>query len=500
MPNKTDLDGARILVVDDQPANLDLLCELLERRGCDVMLAPTGAAALRIAPRANPDLILLDVVMPELDGLQTCKRLKQESQTAAIPVIFITGRDSSEDIIAGFEAGGVDYVVKPFREEEVVARAEAQVRLNRLTAELAASNRTLAQKNEELAREISERKALRGQLNVISQREAERWGLDGFVGESPTLQGIFTDIQLMRENPATSVLITGERGTGKEVIARAIHFGGVQSEGPFVPVNCGAIPGELVESALFGHVRGAFTGASEDRPGYFEIANRGTLFLDEIGDMPLQLQGKLLRVLEDGAVWPVGAKEGKQVAVRVLAATNADLSSRIDSGGFRQDLYYRLARFTVVAPPLRERKEDIPLLARHFLRLFAAEMGRETATLTPTAEQRLGDYDFPGNVRELKNIVERALIESGGEEITLDHLHFAAAPAANKAGIPAALTEDLALDPNLLDLDLAVQQAEQAVVKRAIATCNGNVSQAARLLGTSRNRIYRILGTENPEA
>ena len=295
---------------------------------------------------------------------------------------------------------------------------------------------------------------------------------------------------------ATGVLITGESGTGKELIARAIHFGGARKEAPFVPVNCHAMPAELVESMLFGHVRGAFTGAVADRAGYFEAADGGTLFLDEIGDMPPELQGKLLRVLEDGEVWRVGARAGKRVDVRVLAATNANLQRKIQDGAFRQDLYFRLARFTVTAPPLRERREDIPLLARHFLKLFAAEMGREAPALSPEAAERLGGYDYPGNVRELKNLIERALIESGGTEIRPRHLHFvsgdkteAVSTSAGTSGMP-----DLPMD-----LGEAARRAEMWVVQRAMDKAGGNLSEAARLLGTSRNKVYRIINQQRGE-
>jgi DNA-binding NtrC family response regulator len=397
--------------VDDQPANLDVLCALLEAEGYEISLAPNGELALKIATQATapPDLILLDVMMPGMDEYEVCRRLKAEARTRSIPVIFITARDLTEGVLEGFRAGGVDYIAKPFRDQEVLVRVSTHLSLSRMARELAI-------RNVELEREIAQRQRLRGQLSLISQREVERWGLEGLVGQSPTIRKIFAEIRLMQENAGTSVLITGESGTGKELIARAIHFGSARAEGPFVPVNCAAIPAALVESALFGHVKGAFTGADTDRAGYFELAHEGTLFLDEIGDMPLELQGKLLRVLEDRQLWRVGAKESKTVEVRVLAATNADLQQRIKTGVFRQDLYFRLARFTVEAPPLRERREDIPLLAGHFLKLFAGEMGREAPQLSATALELLSAYRFPGNVRELKNIIERTLIESSGDK------------------------------------------------------------------------------------
>ena len=309
--------GARVLTVDDNPTNLKVLLQMLEAAGNSVLVATNGADALKIAAQALPDLILLDVVMPGMDGYEVCRRLKEDGATESIPVVFLTARDQKEDIIAGFRAGRVDYITKPFQAEEVLARVATHVRLRHLTEELREKNAALVAKNSQLERAMTQRRVLKGQLSMISQREAEKWGLPGFIGQSPTMQRIFREIQLMQENPTTSVLITGESGTGKELIARAIHFGGERKEGPFVPVNCAAIPAGLVESALFGHARGAFTGADEDRAGYFEMANGGTLFLDEIADTPLELQSKLLRVLEGGQVWSVGAAEEKQVDVRV---------------------------------------------------------------------------------------------------------------------------------------------------------------------------------------
>jgi DNA-binding NtrC family response regulator len=282
------------------------------------------------------------------------------------------------------------------------------------------------------------------------------------------------------------VLITGESGTGKELIARALHFGSPRRSGPFVALNCAALPRELVESLLFGHARGAFTGADADRAGYFEMAHEGTLFLDEIGEMPVELQAKLLRVLEDGEVTRLGERHARRVDARVVAATNQDLLRRTAEGRFRQDLYYRLARFTVVAPPLRERPEDIPLLAAHFLRRFAAEMGRESPALSPEAQTVLQAHPYPGNVRELKNALERALIECRGDEVRPEHIHLAAEydPAAGGAGSAAALP---------LDLEAAVELTEQTLVRRALDRTGGNIAEAARLLGTNRNRVYRIL-------
>ena len=371
-------------------------------------------------------------------------------------------------------------------------RVRTHLRVNRLTREVETKNEELVQKNHELEEEIAQRKALKGQLSMISERETEHWGLEGFVGKSSTIQRIFKEIRLMQENVATSVLIAGESGTGKELIARAIHFGSARASGPFVPVNCAAIPAELFESQLFGHVRGAFTGANEDRTGFFQMAHEGTLFLDEMGEMPLDMQSKLLRVLEDGEIWRVGAREGKKVDVRVVAATNVDLQEQIQNGAFRQDLYFRLARYPVTAPPLRERKEDIPLLAQHFLQLFAVEMGREAPDLNPEVLEVLTAYDFPGNVREMKNIIERALIESSGGEIRPYHLYFLPEVAPEEIAAPSTPPANNSAP----DVPLNMEEAELWLIKRGIAQASGNISKAARLLGINRNRIYRALAQE----
>ena len=299
------------------------------------------------------------------------------------------------------------------------------------------------------------------------------------MGQSKTIRKILQDVQRLHNFGATSVLMTGESGTGKELIARGIHYGGPRAEAPFVPVNCVAIPEDLAESMFFGHVKGSFTGATGDRKGYFELAHGGTLFLDEIGDMPLILQAKLLRVLEDGIVTPVGSANGKAVDVRILAATNVDLHAKIAAGAFRQDLYFRLARFTVLTPPLRERRDDVALLAAHFLNLFATEMGIKTPGLSAPALAALESYHFPGNVRELKNVIERSLIESGGGEIQRQHLHLM--PKAGDAGAPAKQNKAAAV----ADLPLNLEEAENLLIQRALAQTNGNIAEAARLLGDS---------------
>ena len=504
--------GEQVLIVDDTPANLGVLTHLLEPQGYRVLAAPSGEIALRVAARARPDLILLDVMMPGLDGYETCRRLKASPETAHIPVLFISARDEIDSLIKGFHAGGVDYMIKPFQAEEVLARIQNHLQISRLARELARKNQDLEQRtaelthaNEKLQAEMGERQraedALQvagAQLTTLSDREAERWGIAGFVGKSRTLHRILQDIRRVQNFGSVNVLISGESGTGKELVARASHFGSSRSGGPFIPVNCVAIPEELAESMLFGHVRGAFTGATMDRKGYFELAHGGTLFLDEIGDMPVTLQAKLLRVLEDGCVTPLGASKERRVDVRVVAATNADLQARIQAGAFRQDLFFRLAQFPVHAPPLREHREDLPLLADHFLRLFATEMGLPIPTMEPEVLEALAAHDFPGNVRELKNVIERSLIESGGGAVGLEHLHLG--PAIG-AGVPAAAPASAAAatSNHAEALPLNLEAAETVLIRRALAETGGNIAEAARRLGVNRTRIYRKLG-EAPSA
>jgi len=414
----------RLLIVDDVPANLKLLRDALEPEGYKILGAPNGETALRIAIGALPDIILLDVVMPDMNGYEVCRRLKENEATRHIPVLFVTVKEEKESLVEGFQVGGVDYITKPFEKEEVLARVETHLKISRLTQEL-------LQKNQALQQEITRREQAEDSLqkadehlSILSQQEADRWGIGGFIGKSKTIGRIVEDVRRLQSAGTTSVLITGESGTGKELVARAIHFGGTRANGPFIPVNCSAIPGELAESSFFGHVRGAFTGAHRERKGTFELADGGTLFLDEIGDMPLSLQPKLLRVIEDGCVMPVGGTLEKHVDVRILAASNQDLQEKMAKGAFREDLYFRLARFSVTVTPLRERKEDIPLLIEHFLKIFSEEIGIEQPTLTKEAFMALEAYPFPGNVRELKNIIEHALIQNGSPVIRPQHLHF----------------------------------------------------------------------------
>ncbi len=462
MTNSNTLENITVLVVDDKPDNLDVLIAHLNQRGFSISVALNGEDALGLTKEFLPDIIILDILMPGIDGFETCRRLKKDKNTKDIPVIFMTALSETVDKIKGFEAGGVDYITKPFQHKEVLARINTHITLRnqqtqlekqntdliKLNTKLTKLNAELTKLNEQLKQEIAQREEAENalqladaKLSVITEQEAERWGISGFIGNSQTIITILDNIRRLQSVEKTSVLILGESGTGKELIARAIHFGSPRAKEPFIPVNCSAIPDELAESVFFGHVRGAFTGAVTDRKGHFELANGGTLFLDEIADMPKRLQAKLLRTLEDGTLMPVGGSQEKKVDVRIIAATNAELQSKIAAGEFRDDLYFRLASYIVQVPSLRERKEDIPLLVDHLSSRLAAEMGRPKAKLTSQALATLENYHFPGNIRELKNLIEHAMISSGGAPIQPQHFHFI--ESARAASTPVTTTRQL---------------------------------------------------------
>jgi len=477
----------RILIVDDHPTNLQLLRDTLETEDYTIAIASDGEMALKLVQRNLPELIILDIVMPGLDGYEVCRRLKQNPATREIPVIFLTVRDDADSLVKAFQVGGVDYITKPFEKTEVRARVKTHLKLYRLMKQLDEKNHELQQQtvalmaaNRKLECEIArsqrlenERETAREQVKLLSRQQAQHWGVERIIGQSDAVLKVLANVRRLQRVDKMSVLISGESGTGKELVARAIHFGGTRADGPFVPVNCSAIPRELAESELFGHVKGAFTGASRDRKGYFELANGGTLFLDEIGEMPLPLQVKLLRVLESGFVRPVGESREKAIDARVIAATNSELQNRIASNEFRRDLYFRIARFTVAVPPLKERQEDIPLLIDHFLALLSSEMGLPVTHLSPEALETLSAYPFPGNVRELKNIIEYALIQSDGACIEKKHLNLIG------ENLSATVASSAPLPP----------EGEALMIKGALLEANGDVEAATQRLGLSTNDI-----------
>jgi DNA-binding NtrC family response regulator len=430
-----------ILVVDDTPASLRLLIELLTRHGYRVRPASNGALALKSVAAKTPDLVLLDISMPGMDGYEVCRRLKDDEKSRRIPVIFISAFGDTRQKVTGFEAGGIDYITKPFEAEEVLARVRTHLRLRQVeealrnaqntlehrvqerTAELQASNQALRESEEKARRAFEEIGALKSQLELnnayLQEEVVEAKAFGGLVGQSPALHDIVKQIDLVAPTEA-SVLVSGESGTGKEVVAREIHNRSLRKDRPLVRVNCASIPKDLFESEFFGHTRGAFTGAIKDRAGRFEAAEGGTIFLDEIGEVPLDLQSKLLRVLQEKSYERVGEDRTRQADVRVIAATNRNLEQAVAAGRFREDLYYRLNVFPIHVPPLRERIEDVPFLAKHFIETSVRELGCPRPRLTRAAIARLQSYHWPGNIRELRNVIERAIIISRGGVLDFD--------------------------------------------------------------------------------
>jgi DNA-binding NtrC family response regulator len=414
--------NASILIVEETPESSHTFTKHLKNVGLDVTLAQSGEQALQVIEKWVPDIILLDIRLPGIDGFETCRRLKQHEITRYVPIFLMAAMTQSVDKIKGLTVGSLGYISKPFQYEQVLMHINICISLFR-------QQKTLLQENEQLRQEIKRLKATENARSITEakaayQPKAEPCDISSLIGQSQAIIEIKTDIRRLQKVDKTSVLIDGECGTGKELVARAIHFKSGRAKEPFIAVNCSAIPHELAESHLFGHVRGAFTGALNNRKGYFEQAEGGTLFLDELGEMQISLQAKLLRALEENMIMPVGGERLKPINIRVLAATNANLLAKIKAGTFRKDLYFRLVCCNITLPPLRTRKEDIALLADHFLMELAAEKGETKKELSQRALTALESYDYPGNVRELKNILERAVIYCDHDSVQLQHLRF----------------------------------------------------------------------------
>ena len=440
-------DGATVLVVDDEPLNVDLVEQELGAAGYKTVSAASGEQAVIVATKSRPDLILLDVMMPGMDGYAVCQSLKQAEATRDIPVVFLTALTDTFEKVRAFKLGAVDYVTKPFQPEELLARVGTHLALRREIEAHRKSRATIQRLVDEMRHDM--------------------------VGDSPAVQRLRGEIAQVGPTDST-VLIQGETGTGKELVARAIHEASRRRERALVTVNCAALPRELVESELFGHEKGAFTGATQQRRGRFELADGGTLFLDEVGELPLEAQAKLLRVLQSGEFDRVGGTRALHADVRVIAATNRDLQAQVAAGRFRSDLYYRLNVFPVAVPPLRERRGDIPGLAQHFAAKASRKLGKPLRDLSGTFLERAGAYDWPGNIRELENMVERALILADGEL-----LFPAAAPAAGDA-------------ENLEDVE---RSHIRSVLERTRWVIEGDKG-AARILGlnpsTLRGRLRKL--------
>ena len=439
----------RILIVEDEEKLRRVLELQLTSCGFDVDKAANAEEGLKLADRA--DLILTDLRLPGFDGLELLSRIRlQDTHT---PVIVMTAYGTVETAVEAMKAGANDFLLKPFSLDHLMA----------------------------VVAKALEMRALRDENRELREALGHRYEFDNIVGRSAPMQDIFATVERVAPTRAT-VLICGESGVGKDIIARAIHFHSPRRDRPLVKINCTAIPENLMESELFGYEKGAFTGATGSKPGKFEQADTGTVFLDEIGDVPASVQVKLLRVLQEREFERLGSNVTRHIDVRVVAATNQDLRAALEQGTFREDLYYRLNVVPVNIPPLRERKEDIPFLALHFVRKLGRDCGSRVESITDAAMARLLAYHWPGNVRELENVIERSLVMCAGTVLDAEDVKLDIAPRARNHGTPNFLPDGMTLD-----------EYEQEVIREALRRAGGNKSQAARLLGLTRNALrYRL--------
>ena len=458
-----------LLVVDDQTSMRELLGILFEREGYTVSAASSAEEAIALLKSLPIDLVLTDMNMPGMSGLELVRLVRSGviPQHRDLPMVMVTAYGTTQSAIQAMKEGASDYVLKPFDNDEL-----------RIVVRKALGHQALVQENESL-------------------KAALKQGFGEIIGTSAAMQAVYSMVRRIQDSQI-SCLVRGESGTGKELVARAIHDGSPRAGGPFVAVNCGAIPEGLIESELFGHRRGAFTGALRDRVGYFAAANQGTLFLDEIGEMPLSAQVKLLRVLQERKVTQVGDTQAQDIDVRIIAATNRDLEEEIQAGRFREDLYYRLNVVPIELPPLRERRGDIGLLAEHFVRHYAGVHSKPVRGFADEVIEVLRGYTWPGNVRELQNAMEGAVAMEQGPQITLSSLprRLRSEPAlSSTAELGAVLVGEEGVD-----LDSILAQVESQYLQAALDTAQGNKTRAAALLGMSfRSFRYRLAKLELEE-
>ena len=468
--------AARVIVVDDEPTLRRTIARTLAQRGFEVTQCEDGATALEQVRVQDADVMLIDLMMPGVSGMEVLRDVK--ALRPDVECVIMTAYSRVEDAVAAVRAGAYDFLTKPFPSFDAVA----------LTVAKAAERRRLIAKTRRLEEQLDRRPA--GSL------DAE------IIGQSAAIRSVFRLVEGVAAASST-VLILGESGTGKELVARAIHRRSARASRQFVAVNCSSIPDTLIESELFGHVKGAFTNASNSRAGLFEIADKGTLFLDEVGDLSLAAQVKLLRALQEGEIKRVGSNDVRTVDVRVVAATNVDLRQKIDAGRFREDLFYRLNVIALELPPLRERRDDIPLLSQHFLRKFARKSGKDLRRLSPEAINALSAYAWPGNVRQLENAIERAVVLARGDEITTDDLPVdvaGIAPRGDNGAVGLGVGDAIDLAARVLgEVPYAeakrrvLRDFDRAYAQNLLARSNGNVSEAARLAGLDRSNFRRVL-------
>ena len=450
-----------ILIVDDEPNYLIVLSELLKEEGFEVLTAQRGEEGLRLVEETDLDLVITDMRMPGMDGVELLRAIK--SHNTNLPVIMITAFGEVEKAVIAMKAGAYNYLVKPFSNEELLVNIKKAIEHYSL---------------------LRENLRLRDEARI-------RYGFASIVGKNSRMQEIYRFIEKVAPTPA-SVLITGESGTGKELVARAIHVNSPREKEPFISVNCAALPETLLESELFGHERGAFTGATSLRKGRFELADSGTLFLDEIGDIPLSLQSKLLRVLQERSFERVGGDRSINVDVRIITATNRDLKNEVDEDRFREDLYYRLNVLHIHMPPLRERADDIPMLTEHFINKFAKMLNKPDLKITGEALRYLVGLPWEGNVRELENTIERAAILCSGDLIKPEDVH--PDTVSGKEGTywsPDVDLEDFL--PANLPLPEILSGIEERLVKRALEDADYVQARAAEALGITKSLLqYKL--------
>jgi two-component system response regulator PilR (NtrC family) len=449
---------ARILVVDDEKSMRDLLSITLGKEGYEVLTAAGGEPAIEILHRDSVDAVITDLRMPKVDGLQVLRAAKEISPDTA--VIMITAVASTESAVEAMKLGAYDYITKPFKLDEVNL----------------------------IVRNALERKRLRDE-NLYLRRQLEtQHRFENIIGKSGRIAEVFDTIRKIADSPSTA-MVSGESGTGKELVARAIHFNSFRRDKPFVSVNCGAIPEGLMESELFGHVRGAFTGAIANKVGLFSAAEGGTLFLDEITEIPALLQVKLLRAIQLREIRRVGDTKDIKTDVRLIAASNRDLEEAVQEGILREDLFYRLNVIPIQLPPLRERREDIPLLVAHFLQKFSKELGKDVRGVTPEALGVLERYRWPGNIRELENVLERAIVLGAGEILEVDSLPT----SVRYAGPDRRATGVVEIPDDGLDLEATLDDLESRYLQRALDRTGGVQTKAAELLKmTFRQFRYKL--------
>ncbi len=439
-----DDDSPRLLVVDDVPEILEALQRKLAARGYAVFTAPGAPEAMTFLGETAVDLVITDMKMPRVSGMELIKYVSENLPDTEI--MMITGYASVPDAVEAVKTGAEEYLSKPFTDEELFAAVKRVLEKLR-------------------ARRITER--------LPAGRDFSRYGL---VGESKAMSKVFQEVEKAAASNATA-LITGESGTDKELVARAIHYAGARAAAPFVPVNCGAVPEELLESELFGHVKGAFTGARETRAGFFQTADGGTIFLDEIGETNLSMQVKLLRVLQDKEIYMVGSRKPQKADVRVIAASNKDLLHLVNKGAFRDDLYYRLAVLTIEIPPLRERGEDILLLTSIFVNKYAEELGKEAPRFSDKVIQVFREYNWPGNVRELENVIQRVVAMTDADVIDVPDL-------------PSLMRHKTVGDAKLTR---PLEEIELEYIQNVLASVGGNKTEAAKILGINRKTLTKKL-------